>query len=161
MEKELQSKLDAITSEVKSTWKEEADYRAENKVWLRKSQQIALRILRVLREKEWSQKDLANKLGVKPQVVNKWVKGQENFTLETLSRIEIELGITLIHTENKVNHSEISIYCIYNYKSGINSSDISQYFTSSPVEVFTENQALSHMQELGLNELVLYAGVSE
>lgn len=35
-------------------------------------------------------------MNVSPKQVNKWVKGKENFTLETLSRIEETLKITLL-----------------------------------------------------------------
>lgn len=39
---------------------------------------------------------LAAIMNVSPKQVNKWVKGKENFTLETLSRIEETLKITLL-----------------------------------------------------------------
>jgi len=63
---------------------------------IRKSQLIALRILRAIRKKGWSQKQLSDNMGVSPQVVSKWVKGKENFTLETIEKIEKALAITLI-----------------------------------------------------------------
>jgi len=43
-----------------------------------------------------SQKALAAQLGVSPQQVNKWVKGNENFTFETIARLEAVLGIELM-----------------------------------------------------------------
>ncbi|NIJ52446.1 plasmid maintenance system antidote protein VapI [Dyadobacter arcticus] len=43
-----------------------------------------------------SQKDLAEKLQVTPQTVNSWVKGNSNFTIETIVRIEEALGVELI-----------------------------------------------------------------
>jgi transcriptional regulator with XRE-family HTH domain len=90
--KRLQSKVDLKTS----NWQEEAEYRLANKDWLRKSQMIAVRILRELRSRQIKQKALAENLGVSPQQVNKWVKGRENFTLETISKIEKALEIELI-----------------------------------------------------------------
>ena len=90
----IKEKLQRIASH-DSKWKEKADWRKENEGWLDKSAKIALRVLRTLRAKGMSQKDLADKLGISAQQVNKLVKGQENLTLETISRLEVVLGIEL------------------------------------------------------------------
>lgn len=72
------------------------EYKA-NKKLRRAAQKIANLILLRLRELNWTQKDLAEKMGVSPQVVNKWVKGKENnFSIELLFRIGDYLGISLI-----------------------------------------------------------------
>src|SRR3546814_205078 len=62
----------------------------------KKSQLVELKILRTLRKRGLSQKHFAEQLNVKPQQVSKWVKGSENFTFETIEKIEKALGITLI-----------------------------------------------------------------
>ena len=95
-QQEILDKLNQTISTKPSKWLEEADYRFENKAWLQKSQAIALRILRDIRAKGISQKDLAEKLNVSPQQVNRWVKGNENLSLETISKIECALNIELI-----------------------------------------------------------------
>ncbi len=41
-------------------------------------------------------------MNVSPQQISKIVKGQENLTLETISNLEIALGIQII--EEKANH---------------------------------------------------------
>jgi transcriptional regulator with XRE-family HTH domain len=105
---DLQKKLDAITGNQPSTWKEKALYRKNNQDWLKRSQAIAIRILEALRAKNMSQKLLAEKLDVSPQQVSKILKGTENLTLQTITQIETVLGIKLIyllsisHTENLV-----------------------------------------------------------
>jgi transcriptional regulator with XRE-family HTH domain len=91
------NKLEAIVSKQPSKWVEESNFRLENKEGLRYSQQVAVRILRTLREKKLSQKDLADLLKVTPQTVNKWVKGSENIGLFTIGKIEKALGIKLMH----------------------------------------------------------------
>jgi len=91
-----QQKLDALASGKRSGWLEEAVYRKENRVWLRRSQKIALKVLRTLREQEISQKELAVRIGVSPQQISKIVKGRENLTLESISKIEGALGIVLM-----------------------------------------------------------------
>ncbi len=95
-EQEILNKLDSIIAKEPSQWLAEADYRFENQAWLIKSQAVALNILRIIRAKGISQKDLAEMLNVSPQQVNKWVKGSENFTFETISKIENALKIQLI-----------------------------------------------------------------
>jgi len=79
-----------------SNWRENNTFREENKEWLRKSAKIAIKITRELRAKKITQISLAKKLNVSPQQVNKILKGRENLTLETVSKIEIALGIELI-----------------------------------------------------------------
>lgn len=80
----------------KSTWLKEAEQRKANKGWLKYSQKIALMVLRTLRTNKISQKELAERLGVSPQQVNKWLKGSENFTLDTISKLEEALDIQLL-----------------------------------------------------------------
>ena len=108
-QKEIQDKLNQIIANEPSQWLEEANYRFENKAWLRKSQAIALKILRHIRANEISQKDLAERINVAPQQVNKWLKGGENFTLETISRIENVLGIPLISVHDSHRKTENTI----------------------------------------------------
>lgn len=93
----LQEKLNSITAKEPSKWLENAQWRENNAGWLDKSAKIAFKILRELRAKKISQKDFAIQLGLSPQYINKVVKGQENLTLETISKIEEVLGICLIH----------------------------------------------------------------
>lgn len=79
-----------------SNWKERAKQRKADKPWLTKSRAIAFRILDELKAPGKSQVWLADQLVVTPQQVNKWVKGKENLTLETISKLEIALGIDLM-----------------------------------------------------------------
>lgn len=63
-----------------SSWIQEAGERIKNRDWLDKS-------------------DLAEVLNVTPQQISKIVKGQENFTLETICKIEKALDIEIISIE--------------------------------------------------------------
>ena len=89
-------KSKGLISDSPSKWYEKAKRRAEEKPWKRHSQAVALTVLRTLRARKMSQKDLAERLGVSPQLVNKWVKGNENFTFETVAKLEEALGIQLM-----------------------------------------------------------------
>ncbi len=109
----LKERLDIITAKEPSRWLENAKWREENSDWLENSAKIALKILRELRAKQMSQKELAQQLDVSPQYVNKIVKGQENLTLETISKIENVLEIQLIsivgfYTSLRMNVNYIS-----------------------------------------------------
>lgn len=77
-------------------WMEDVAWRKANKAWLRKSAAIALRILDALDELNWKKAKLAQEMGVSPQQVSKYVKGKENFKLETLCNLEKVLGIELV-----------------------------------------------------------------
>jgi transcriptional regulator with XRE-family HTH domain len=92
----IKEKLNNLASKETSKWVEQARWRVANEGWLDKSAKIALKVLRTIREMHLSQKDLAEKLDVSPQQVNKLLKGQENFTLETIDKLEKALNITLI-----------------------------------------------------------------
>jgi len=93
----FQEKLNIITSKEPSKWMEDAQWRKDNSGWIDKSSKIAIKVLRELRTKRINQEDFAIQLGLSHQYVNKIVKGQENLTLETISKMEKILGICLIH----------------------------------------------------------------
>jgi len=89
-------RLDRLAEKGSTKWIDDGNYRQANSAWLHKSALIALRILRVLREKGISQKDLATMLDVSPQYVSRTLKGRENLSLETICRIEDVLEIALV-----------------------------------------------------------------
>lgn len=80
------------------SWIKAAEWRQKNEYWLRVSQDIAIKILGYLRSKNMTQKDLAALLEFSPQHVSKILKGKENFTIESICRIEKALQIKLIDT---------------------------------------------------------------
>ncbi len=94
------------------------EWRNENKAWLRKSQAIAFSILRLLKSKKMTQKQLAEALNVSPQVVNKWLKGKENFTLETISKLETALETPLMQVGIK-NPEVVKIETTVSYQQTI------------------------------------------
>lgn len=86
----------ALVSQKETKTVERAKQRLKQKSYSKLSNQIAFEILERLDELHWKQKDLAEKMNVSPQQVSKWVKGNENFTLETLVNLSDVLGISLI-----------------------------------------------------------------
>lgn len=79
-----------------SNWAADVEWRKANKFWIRKSSDIALRILDALDDLGWNKARLAKEMGVSPQQVSKYVRGEENFKLETLCKLEQTLGVELI-----------------------------------------------------------------
>lgn len=75
---------------------EKAKQRKGNREWLRMSQEIALCLHYYLRKSSMTQRDLADKMGVSPAYVGKLLKGGENLTLETISKIQESIGESLI-----------------------------------------------------------------
>lgn len=76
-----------------SRWREEAEWRRANRAWLRRSQAVAMKMLDKMEEMKWTQAQVADKLGCSQQYVSRIVKGNENLTLEMLSKIEDNLGV--------------------------------------------------------------------
>ena len=92
----LKEKLDKITSPNKSNWVQEAMEKQANIGARTNARKVAIRVLVILDERGMSQAELAEKMGVSRQQVTKIVKGQENFTFETIDKLEKALGVTLI-----------------------------------------------------------------
>jgi|AntRauTorcE11898_2_1112593.scaffolds.fasta_scaffold00233_4 transcriptional regulator with XRE-family HTH domain len=92
--------FEKLVSKEKSGWKERAEWRKENKDWLDFTFKISVKILREIRRQKpingMTQKKLAEELGVKPQYVNRILKGKENLTLKTITSIGNVLGIKLL-----------------------------------------------------------------
>lgn len=99
MKKKTLEFLEAHQSMTPSTWREEAEWRRNNWSWLRHSQKIAVKVLLEMKEQGLTQKALAERMDCTQQYVSKILKGKENMSLDTLSKLEDALGINLIFDE--------------------------------------------------------------
>jgi DNA-binding Xre family transcriptional regulator len=102
----LNEKLKKITSENSSNWQEEAREKIANTGARKNARKVALRVLHLLRERGITQTELAEKMGVSRQQVTKIVKGKENFTFETIDKLERALDTTLMKIEEPVGEPE-------------------------------------------------------
>ena len=127
--KTFKDKINKIAKEDQSRWIEKSKLRRANKVWLDKSAKIALKILRYIRANEITQKDLAEKLNVTPQNISKILKGQENLTIETISKFESVLGISLFEVP------------------GFQVTFVFQGISKNKIPVYKENVPLSNSYE--------------
>ena len=91
--KSIAQRLEEHSSPTPSKWLE------TNKSWLRHSQNIAMLMLDRMEELGMSQKQLAEKMNCSPQYISKVFRGRENLSLETLTKIENALEISIIKEE--------------------------------------------------------------
>lgn len=92
----ISDRLNTLAGSNRSSWFERAKWLEENQSWLKKSGDIALDIMTILRAKKISKTKLSESLGVSPQQMSKWLSGNENMTLSTICKIEEALGYELI-----------------------------------------------------------------
>ena len=91
--------LETHKSYTSSKWREEAEWRRENWSWLHHSQKIAVKVLLQMKQIGLTQNALAERMNCTQQYVSKILKGKENMSLDTLSKLEDALGINLIFDE--------------------------------------------------------------
>lgn len=91
----------------------EIELRNANREWIRKSKKIAIKVLVALDNLDWTQKQLAKEMNVSPQYINKIVKGQENLTLETITKLERILDIEILHDTHLDNNKNIVQFSSY------------------------------------------------
>lgn len=61
---------------------------------------MAVRIADAIDAKGWSKSEFAAAIGKAPSEVSRWLSGTHNFTLDTLSDIEVVLGVRLLQVED-------------------------------------------------------------
>ncbi len=137
-------KLNKIISGKKSPWLEETAWRTENESWLTYSFDIAVKVIDTLRAKKMTQKDLAERMDVSPQFINKLVKGQENLSLETIGKLSQALGVRLIEVVFEERHAEV----VYDYAQAFEVSELYRR------EIFTKASTQGYV---GLEAVQLYA----
>lgn len=88
--------LRKFESREKSKWKDEAQWYRDNWGWVRYSKAIALQVRHRMQELSVTQKVLAEKMGCSQQYISLILKGNENLTLETISKLETSLDFKII-----------------------------------------------------------------
>lgn len=89
-------KFEKLVSDKPSNFLSKLAYYKANKKWIDQSSKVAINVLEALRTKGLSQKDLAQKMNVSAQQVNKIIKGKQNLTFETVGKLENALEISLM-----------------------------------------------------------------
>ena len=95
----IEEKLRKHAPATPSRWREKAEWRNQNKSWLRFSQLVAIQMLEKMDAEGLTQKVHAERLGCSQQNESKILKGQENLSIETISKIEAALSLELLPKE--------------------------------------------------------------
>jgi|SRR5665647_901223 len=86
-----------------------AKIQPDNRVFVRKNLEISDQISDLLKEKGWTQKDLAQRLGKSESEVSKLLSGLHNLTLRSLAKIEAVLESDVIITPKVASKKYTSI----------------------------------------------------
>lgn len=62
---------------------------------------LVVRIQEILKEKNITQKELAERMDKSPSEISKWLNGEHNFTLRSLAKLSAELGEPLLEVPKK------------------------------------------------------------
>jgi transcriptional regulator with XRE-family HTH domain len=89
----------------------------ENRIFVRKNLEISEQVAVLLKERGWSQKELASRLGKSESEVSKLLSGLHNLTLKSISKLEAELGNDIITTPmeacKKYKNTEYVTFKVY------------------------------------------------
>lgn len=75
---------------------EKLSLKIEQEDWRELAASIAVTVLELLRQRNLTKQQLAEKMGVKPQYISRVVKGKANLTLDTIAKLEKALGDQII-----------------------------------------------------------------
>jgi ribosome-binding protein aMBF1 (putative translation factor) len=70
------------------------------------SMSIAAQINEYLKQKNLTQKDLAEKLNEKEEEIAEWMYGSYNFNIKTISKIEVALGRKILLIPKFIDYDE-------------------------------------------------------
>lgn len=93
---EIVNNLRKHQSSSPSRWRERAEWRQENKSWLRHSQHIAMMMLDKMEALGMTQREVAERMGCSQQYVSRILKGHENLSIETMCKIEEALDLAIL-----------------------------------------------------------------
>lgn len=83
-------------SNVPSKFQVNAEWRRENREWLKWSRDVALSLVDYMETNGINQNGMAERLGVTPQYVSKMLSGKINFSFKSIAEIENKLSIRLL-----------------------------------------------------------------
>jgi transcriptional regulator with XRE-family HTH domain len=89
----MSNDLNKKVTKTATQWKARAKEDRKNRRSITRSQKFALELMDYMDIHKIKQKDLAKKMGVTPQQVNKILRAKANLTFETLDKIEEALGV--------------------------------------------------------------------
>lgn len=101
----FEERLTRIVSIEQITWLDDAKYRAENP-WLRMAQAIAIQIAEVMDILNMTEEELSEKTNISLERIDSIMRGKEDMSLQTISKLEIALNTKLITMEYDFDNLE-------------------------------------------------------
>lgn len=90
-----------------------AENRRNGSSWLRKSRRFAVSVMHYLKEKDISNKELAERMGMPVSFVDKLLSGKENLSLETISKVEEALGTEICIIKESLKGEIVNDSCCH------------------------------------------------
>jgi len=90
-------KFNELISNEKSNWVQDANFRNDNRYWLLISKKVAVKILRGIREQNISKELLSDKTDIPMEILDTMLKGEYNYSIEEIGRIERALNINILN----------------------------------------------------------------
>jgi transcriptional regulator with XRE-family HTH domain len=109
----MKKNLNKVITKTALQWKERAKHDRANRRNITRSQAFALELLDYMDLHKIKQIDLADKMGVSPQQVNKILSAKANLTFETLDKIADALKVNI--SSPKINSNSISYSSIIHH----------------------------------------------
>ena len=100
-QEEAIARLSRYQTNEPSKWheKEEERRRAKEEGWLRYSRRIAIKIAMAMKQQNITRQDLSERMGCSPHYISRLLKGEENFSLETICKLENALNVPILQYE--------------------------------------------------------------
>jgi ribosome-binding protein aMBF1 (putative translation factor) len=84
--------------------------------FIEKNLAITEKVRLAMENKGWKSQDLAKAMNKNPSEVSKWLTGMHNLTLKSIIKMEVALGIDLMHTEPVKEYEYVYLGSIQNQK---------------------------------------------
>ncbi|GAA4932796.1 hypothetical protein GCM10023314_01470 [Algibacter agarivorans] len=68
----------------------------ETKIFVNLYADIVVRVNQIMKAKGLTQKELAKRIDKRPSEINRWLKGEHNFTLKSISKLQAELDCPIV-----------------------------------------------------------------
>lgn len=112
-----------------SSWMSDAAKSIENEEEIIAGKLIVLKVLRYMETNHMSQKELAAKLGVSPQYINKFLHGQDcDIKISTAIRYGRILNLKLVEIPDDITRKTTAPTIIYSFNSIVVEANTSQQF---------------------------------
>ena len=100
-QEEAIARLSRYQTNEPSKWREKEEERrcAKEEGWLRYSRRIAIKIAMAMQQQNITRQDLAERMGCSPRYISRLLKGEENFSLETICKLENALNVPILQYE--------------------------------------------------------------